>query len=201
MYAINWAYTNKFDNHLHISMCFFFLFWGSLLALLGIHTYWLCSLCQLWQSSHQKNVKIWNVSWSSQKKKWTQKQTLDEQTSKCERHVRPNEIYIDPWSNPWRQDCQSIDNHSHVGVFVSSSHGNGHLNFFCWAFNVWKVHYCEHLAPLTNPQPGPKPSSMLIGSNLQLLNQSSWKCAILSHMVMNLVSAPVGFFKQISACS
>ncbi len=36
MYAINWAHNNKFDNHLHISMCFVFFFWGYLLALLGI---------------------------------------------------------------------------------------------------------------------------------------------------------------------
>ncbi len=28
MYAINWAHTNKFDNHLHVSMCFFLFFLG-----------------------------------------------------------------------------------------------------------------------------------------------------------------------------
>ncbi len=45
MYAINWAHNNKFDNHLHISMCFVFFFGGIfwhfleyLLALLFVQT-------------------------------------------------------------------------------------------------------------------------------------------------------------------
>jgi hypothetical protein len=177
------------------------VFFGGVSSGTSWHTYWLCSLCQLWQSSHQKNVKIWNVSWSSQKKKWTQKQTLDWLTSKCERHVRPNEIYIDPWSNPWRQDCQSIDNHSHVGVFVSSSHGNGHLNFLCWAFNVWKVHYCEHLAPLTNPPPPQQ----------TFFNAHRFKSLVIKSILLEMCNTfphghelgicTSGFFKQISACS